>query len=87
MSDMRYARVCETARRTEMNGYKVTWSQGYEVTRLQCYSVTTGTGAQPRPLAELQNRFQIPKCKEMTKTAAIPAFCSPVEGGAALPPR
>src|SRR6266576_238992 len=61
MSDMRYARVCETARRTEMNGYKVTWSQGYRV--------TTGTGAQPRPLAELENRFQIPNCKEMTQNS------------------
>src|SRR6266566_8326132 len=61
MSDMRSARACETARRTEKNGYKVT--------RLQGYSVTTGTGAQPRPLAELQNRFQIPNCKEMTKNS------------------
>src|SRR6266571_4652117 len=52
-----------------LQGYRVTRLQSYKVTWLQGYSVTTGTGAQPRPLAELENRFPIPKCKEMTQNS------------------
>ena len=60
----------------------VTRLHGYKVTRLQGYN--RDWSAAP-PFGGTGEQFPIPKCKEMTKTAAIPAFCSPVEGGAALP--